>query len=132
MPRKITEESVHAFLNHFRFRKSNMEVETHFQYTGNPEKEWVNTIKMYLHGNCIAKKIVISRNLEEEIVSSKIYITDAGWRTTTTKERLNGIPWVSISQKKGVWYLNGKPLTSEYYEAQWYGSRLKWIDISNF
>ena len=101
-----------------------MEVETHFEYNGNPEKEWVQTTKMYLHGNCIARYNHDGKRRTE--------ITDAGWRTTTTKERLNWIPWVSISQKKGVWYLNGKPLTSEYYEAQWYGSRLKWLDISNF
>lgn len=106
-----------------------MEVETHFEYIG-----WVGvqTTKMYLHGNCIAKKIVKSKDSGDTIISSRIYISDAGWRTTTTKERLNGIPWVSICQKKGVWYLNGKELTSEYYESQGYGSRLKWLDISNF
>lgn len=46
-----------------------------------------------------------------------ISITDSGWPTVTTKDRLNGIPGVSISQKKGVWYLNG---------AQWDG---KWSKI---
>ena len=36
-----------------------------------------------------------------------LYITNAGWKSNTTKERLNGLPDVSISQKKGEWYLNG-------------------------
>lgn len=36
-----------------------------------------------------------------------MYITNAGWKSRTTKERLNGLPNVSISQKKGEWYLNG-------------------------
>jgi len=58
-------------------------------------------------GNTIAKR--------DE--SGQVSITDAGWPTVTTKDRLNGIPGVSISQKKGVWYLNG---------AQWDG---KWIKI---
>ena len=33
-----------------------------------------------------------------------------GYKTNTTKERLNGIPGVCIQQKKGVWYLNGKEM----------------------
>jgi len=37
-----------------------------------------------------------------------IRITDAHWRTVTTKDRLNGLPGVSVRQDKGVWYLNGK------------------------
>jgi hypothetical protein len=36
-----------------------------------------------------------------------MYITNAGWKSRTTKERLNGLPDVSIFQKKGEWYLNG-------------------------
>ena len=38
-----------------------------------------------------------------------IYISSAGYRTVTTKDRLNGLPGVNIQQKKGVWYLNGQP-----------------------
>ena len=34
-------------------------------------------------------------------------ITNCGWFSQTTKERLNGIPNVNISQKKGECYLNG-------------------------
>jgi hypothetical protein len=36
-----------------------------------------------------------------------IWITNAGWNSVTTKERLNGITGVNITQKKGEWYLNG-------------------------
>ena len=36
---------------------------------------------IYLHGNCIARQ-------EDD---GRIYITDAGWQTLTTRERLNGI-----------------------------------------
>lgn len=41
-------------------------------------------------------------------LNNVLEITNAGWATNTTKERLNGIPGVSISQRKGIWYLNGK------------------------
>jgi hypothetical protein len=37
----------------------------------------------------------------------RLWISNAGWDTKTTKERLNGLPGVSIQQKKGEWYLNG-------------------------
>jgi hypothetical protein len=35
-------------------------------------------------------------------------ITNAGYMTQTTKERLNGLTGVHITQKQGVWYLNGR------------------------
>jgi len=43
-----------------------------------------------------------------------LWITNAGWQSNTTKERLNGLDGVSISQKKGVWYLNGNE-----WDGQW-------------
>jgi hypothetical protein len=58
---------------------------------------------LYLFGNCIAKR-----------EGGKILISNAGWFTNTTKERLNGLPGVSIVQKRGVWYLNG-----EVWDGTW-------------
>ena len=52
---------------------------------------------LYLHGNLIAKR-----------VNGEIWVTNAGWSSSTTKERLNGLQGVSIYQAKGVWYLNGQ------------------------
>jgi hypothetical protein len=37
--------------------------------------------RIYLHGNCIAKR--------DE--NGSVYISDGGWNTLTTRERLNGI-----------------------------------------
>jgi hypothetical protein len=37
-----------------------------------------------------------------------LWITDAGWRSNTTKERLNGLSGVSINVRRGVWFLNGR------------------------
>ena len=87
--RKITEESVDAFMNARKFKKSNMEIEV-----------LPNVTVMKLHGNPIAFRY----NDPERTLS----ITDAGWRTNTTKERLNGIPNVSIQQKNWEWFLNGE------------------------
>jgi hypothetical protein len=52
---------------------------------------------IYLHGNKIAEKR-----------SDGLYITNAGWQSNTTKERLNALQGVSIQQKDFTWYLNGK------------------------
>ena len=56
--------------------------------------------KMYLFGKLIATL--------EHNVGGVMKITNAGWQSNTTKERLNGLPNVSIKQKKGDWYLNGE------------------------
>jgi len=87
--RKITKESVNAFMNARKFKKGNMEVEV-----------LPNVTILKLHGNEIAYRY----NDPERTLS----ITDAGWQTNTTKERLNGIPNVHIHQKDWVWYLNGE------------------------
>jgi len=86
--RQITEESVQAFNQAKAFKKANMEVEV-----------LPNVTIMKLHGNSIAFRY----NDPERTLS----ITNCGWQTNTTKERLNGIDGVNISQKRGVWFLNG-------------------------
>tara|TARA_R100000654_G_scaffold74917_1_gene110529 strand:- start:292 stop:585 length:294 start_codon:yes stop_codon:yes gene_type:complete len=85
--RKITIDSVNAFLNRQTFKRQNMEV-TSFD----------NSFYLKLHGNTIA---VLHGD-------GTLMITDAGWKTNTTKERLNGLPNVNIHQKNFVWYLNGE------------------------
>ncbi len=57
---------------------------------------FTNGSQLFLHGNKIAEK-----------GADGLYITNAGWQSNTTKERLNGLPNVSIYQAKGEWYLNG-------------------------
>ena len=86
MSRKITNESVDKFLSRETFKKSNMEVE-----------ESYGVYKLKLHGNTIA-------TIDELGVLS---VSNAGWASNTTKERLNGIPGVRVHQKNWNWYLNG-------------------------
>lgn len=97
--RKITIETVNAFNNSKRFKKANMEVEV-----------LPNVTIMKLHGNAIAYRY----NDPEKTLS----ITNCGWQTRTTKERLNGIEGVSIHQKAGQWYLNGKEWDGELIDVQ--------------
>lgn len=87
--RKISEESVEAFMNAKKFKKGNMQVEV-----------LANVSVLKLHNNPIAYKY----NDPQETIS----IQTCGWFSNTTKERLNAIPNVRINQKNWDWYLNGE------------------------
>lgn len=84
--RKITKEAVGKFLSKTSFAKGNMKVE-----------ESYGVYKLKLHGNTIA-------TIDELGVLS---VSNAGWSSNTTKERLNGLPGVRIHQKNWNWFLNG-------------------------
>lgn len=90
--RKITQDAVNAFMHREPFKQSNTEVVVYPSDTC-----------MYLHGRMIA---VIN-------LMGNIWVTNAGYFTNTTKERLNGIPTVTVNEKNLQWYLNGE---------QWDGS----------
>ena len=92
--RQITRDAINAFTSNVPFSRDNTTVHVSDDAT-----------IMRLHGNLIAKKI-----------NGELFITDAGWDTMTTKERLNGLPGVQITQKKSIWYLNGE---------QWDGEMIK-------
>ncbi len=92
--RKITEQSVGAFLGGQVFSASNTTVTVEEPFAGVNE-----IVKLHLFGNVIATKIK---------GSPLLLITNCGWKTNTTKERLNALPNVNIKQKAGAWYLNGE------------------------
>ena len=86
--RKITAQALRAFENATPFKSGNTQVEV-----------TPNCTILKLFGNPIAYRY----NDPERTLS----ITNCGWPTDTTRERLNGIEGVSISQSAGLWYLNG-------------------------
>jgi hypothetical protein len=85
--KKITEKSIKAFLNAEPFKLDNTEVVV-----------LPNVTILKLFGNEIAYRY----NDPVRTLS----ITNCGWQTNVTKERLNALPNVRIHQKKGDWYLN--------------------------
>ena len=87
--RTITQNAIENFLNAESFKSSNTIVEV-----------LPNVTILKLFGNAIAYKY----NDPEKTLS----ITNCGWKSNTTKERLNALPNVRITQVSGVWYLNGK------------------------
>jgi hypothetical protein len=78
--RKITREITRAFHNREPKKIGNSRTD------GNA---------LFLHDNKIA-----------EFRGGQLWITNAGWQSNTTKERLNGLSGVSIYQRRGQWYLN--------------------------
>jgi len=98
--RKITQEATKAFYGGYSFRKDNTEVIIND-----------NARLFYLHGNCIAKKVL----------GDGLYINHCGWQTNTAKERLNGIlaayrsAW--IYQKDFVWYIVKDEKETEFLDG---------------
>jgi hypothetical protein len=90
--RKITEKSIENFNNNKLYFGNNTEVLVEN-----------NVTKLYLFGHCIAKK-----------ENNKLFITNCGYFTNTTKEHLNGLPNVKIYQKDSKWYLN-----NELWDGNW-------------
>ena len=97
--RQITKYSLNAFMDSIEFKKANMKVEV---------LENVTILKY--HNNAIAYKY----NDPEKTLS----ITNCGWFSNTTKERLNSLPNVSIQQKNSIWYLNGKEWDGELIDIK--------------
>lgn len=97
--RQITQQSIDAFINAKPFNKQNMSVDV-----------LPNVTILRLHGNAIAYRY----NDPEKTLS----ITNCGWFTNTTKERLNGLPNVHIQQKNWNWYLNGKEWNGEIIDIK--------------
>ncbi len=91
MSKKITKSIVSAFLAGKTLAISN---------------SFTNGSELFLFDNLIAKKGI-----------DGLFITNAGWKSNTTKERLNGLPNVSIYQKKGQWYLNDKEWNGEWIKV---------------
>jgi hypothetical protein len=81
-------------MNAEKFNKQNMSVEV-----------LPNVTILKLHGNAIAYRY----NDPQRTLS----ITNCGWESNTTKERLNALPNVNIVQKNWIWYLNGKEWNGE-------------------
>jgi len=97
--RMITQQAVAAFNNAESFKSGNTKVIVK-----------PNVTVLLLFNNEIAYRY----NDPERTLS----ITNAGWESNTTKERLNGLDGVSIQQKAGIWYLNGKEWEGELIDVK--------------
>ena len=103
--RQITQDSVMAFVNGDNFRRDNTEVGRNTHDNG--------VVHFKLHGHIIALR-----------VGNDLMIKGAGWQTTTTKERLNGILRAyhgdsRIYQKDFQWYLSRHGIVEDFPSDEW-------------
>jgi hypothetical protein len=95
--RAITKEAVAAFIAGESFNKANTEVRI-------VERPGETLVELLLHDNPIARRW--GNGLRGGPWTE---VTTAGWDTVTTRERLNGIPGVSVHRAKSILHLNDKP-----------------------
>jgi hypothetical protein len=109
--RKVSVEAAVAFFNSKERKFSNTEVRVY----------WDGTVKLYLFDNLIAERYM-----------DKLIITNAGWNTVTTKDRLNALLEVYelneyIAIHKGEHYIrtvkdgvttSSVPFTSKNYKLE--------------
>tara|TARA_R100001129_G_scaffold182951_1_gene164419 strand:- start:157 stop:531 length:375 start_codon:yes stop_codon:yes gene_type:complete len=109
--RKITDKAIRAFANEEPFKLSNTEVKVRHEEPLIPKEYIPFTVitELLLHSNMIAKMVKQHINGEYQ---TTISMTSAGWKTATTKERLNGLLHYlnagSIQQNDFTWYYNGE------------------------
>jgi hypothetical protein len=92
--RQITQKIIHAFEGRYELRIDNSRTDG---------------TSLWLFGNKIA-----------EWCDNGLSISNGGWNSRTTKERLNGLTGVRIQQVRGTWYVNGRA---------WDG---RWINVDDF
>tara|TARA_R110001592_G_scaffold41848_7_gene136366 strand:- start:3125 stop:3442 length:318 start_codon:yes stop_codon:yes gene_type:complete len=104
--RKITADAISAFRNGTKFKRGNTQVFI--------EK---NLDKQILHSSRILT--LFGYVIAEMDSNGHLWISSAGWKTVTTKERLNGFPSVHIYQHKFEWYLNGQLWNGRRIKVEW-------------
>jgi len=100
--RKIEQAMIEAIRNKKNFTRSNTSVYLE------PLPDGREVAEVYLHGNPIASVIFSHRDSSR---IEEIRLSDAGWKTVTTKSRLNAVlqtfvPGAYIYQKNYRWYIH--------------------------
>ena len=103
--RKITKEAIKHFTIKQAFKRGNTEVKIQ-------DFDDYLIIELRLHNNVIAM-YKMGRFAPDD---GRVEISTCGWNTVTTRERLNGLPGVHVTQRNFELFLNGEP---------WDGQRTK-------
>tara|TARA_Y100001938_G_scaffold4383_2_gene5496 strand:+ start:928 stop:1317 length:390 start_codon:yes stop_codon:yes gene_type:complete len=118
--RKIEREMVQAIKDRRNWKSSNtevlMDVDNSFA-------------SVYLHGNHIA---------EYQYNTEELVITNAGWRTVTTKSRLNALinefldgTKNGVYQKNHRWYVIDHGRCYDFNSDAWYSFKSNALDVSH-
>ena len=74
-------------------------------------------VKKLSNTESTGKELLLFGNTIAEWRNNEIWITNAGWKTVTTRDRLQTLG-ANLRQKQGIWYLN---------DVEWSGN---WIKIN--
>jgi hypothetical protein len=103
--RKITQQIVNAFQNSRSLTIGNSRT--------NGESLW-------LFGNKIA-----------EIRRDGLWVSNGGWDSVTTKERLNGLTGVRVQQVNGNWFLNGRAWDGRWVNVDAWNDGIEYVRIDS-
>ena len=128
--RKIESLMVQAISDRRCFSKGNTKVVIHH---GNMIKGYSDygkeEARVYLHGNHIATYDLNSKELK---------VSNAGWRTVTTKSRLNAIinglldgTKNGVYQKDHCWYVTDHGRDYDFDSSDWYSFKSNALDVTH-
>lgn len=63
-----------------------------------------------------------------EFRNDELWISNAGWTSATTKERLNGLSGVNIVQRRGTWFLNGREWDGRWVNVDAWNDGIEYVD----
>lgn len=100
--RQITQRIVHAFQGRYELRIDNSRTDG---------------TSLWLFGNKIA-----------EWREDGLWVSNGGWDSKTTKERLNGLSGVNIVQRRGTWFLNGREWDGRWINVDAWNDGIEYVD----
>lgn len=108
--RKITETAIDALYSRRAFSSTNTVVARASSIANLPEElDQDTTWVLYLHNNAIVALAA----------DGSVWITDGGWETLTTKERLNGVPGVRVWHHRRELHLSAPEHPSSSWDGSW-------------
>ena len=94
MTKQVSKDAARALMNHEKFKRGNTKVEV--------DSDGAAYLKLF-HNTIACHE-----------ADGTLKITNAGWSSVTTKDRLNALPHVNIDQRNYTWYLH-----DEEWDGDW-------------
>ena len=118
--RKIEREMIQAIIDRKSFNKANTSVS--IGYAGTMLDHYKDAyMSVYLHGHQIARYFYNQDN-------TPLYINHCGWKTNTTKSRLNSLiqfvhgGLAGLFQKKYNWHIRLPLKSGDTQDFEWFGN----------
>ena len=74
------------------------------------------------------QSIWLFNNRIADLRADGLWITNSGWKSATTKERLNGLTGVHIQSVRGNWFLNGRAWDGEWINVDAWNDGITYVN----